>query len=52
MSPTALEAALRDAFAAGKPALIHVPVGEMPSPWDMILLPRVRGPATPRPNLP
>jgi acetolactate synthase-1/2/3 large subunit len=51
-TPEALEAALRDAFAAGKPALIHVPVGEMPSPWDMILLPRVRGPATPRPNMP
>ena len=33
------------------PALVHVPVGEMPSPWDMILLPRVRGPAG-RPPLP
>jgi hypothetical protein len=22
---------------------VHVPVGAMPSPWDMILLPRVRG---------
>jgi acetolactate synthase-1/2/3 large subunit len=51
-TPEALEAALRQAFAAEKPALIHVPVGEMPSPWDMILLPRVRGPASPRPNLP
>jgi acetolactate synthase-1/2/3 large subunit len=51
-TPEALEAALRQAFAAAKPALIHVPVGEMPSPWDMILLPRVRGEASPRPNLP
>ena len=42
-TPAALEAALRDALAARAPALIHVPVGEMPSPWDMILLPRVRG---------
>ncbi len=51
-TPEALEDALRDAFAAGKPALVHVPVGEMPSPWDMILLPRVRGEATLRPNMP
>ncbi len=51
-TPEALEQALRDAFAAGKPALVHVPVGEMPSPWDMILLPRVRGEPSPRPNMP
>jgi acetolactate synthase-1/2/3 large subunit len=42
-TPDALETALRKAFASDAPALIHVPVGEMPSPWDMILLPRVRG---------
>ena len=47
----ALEAALRQAFALNAPALVHVPVGEMPSPWDMILLPRVRGTAG-RPPLP
>ena len=39
----ALERALKDAFAANKPALIHVPMPEVPSAWDMILLPRVRG---------
>ncbi len=39
----ALEAALDEAFALNAPALVHVPVGEMPSPWDLILLPRVRG---------
>jgi acetolactate synthase-1/2/3 large subunit len=50
-SPDALEDALRKAFALNAPALVHVPVGEMPSPWDMILLPRVRGPAG-RPPLP
>ena len=50
-TPDALEAALRQAFAANAPALVHVPVGEMPSPWDMILLPRVRG-AAGRPPLP
>lgn len=38
-----LERALRRAFALGAPALVHVPCGEMPSPWDMILMPRVRG---------
>jgi acetolactate synthase-1/2/3 large subunit len=42
-SPEALERALREAFDRNQPGLIHVPVGEMPSPWDMILLPRVRG---------
>lgn len=42
-TPDALEAALRQAFALNAPALVHVPVGQMPSPWDMILLPRVRG---------
>lgn len=42
-SPDGLEQALRQAFALDGPALVHVPVGEMPSPWDMILLPRVRG---------
>lgn len=40
---TELEAALRRAFALGTPALVHVPVGEMPSVWDLIRLPRVRG---------
>jgi acetolactate synthase-1/2/3 large subunit len=42
-TPDALEACLREAFARAQPALVHVPVGAMPSPWDMILLPRVRG---------
>jgi acetolactate synthase-1/2/3 large subunit len=49
----ALEHALREAFGCNEPGLIHVPVGEMPSPWDMILLPRVRGLADAwRPALP
>lgn len=52
-TPEGLEAALREAFARDAPGLIHVPVGEMPSPWDMILLPRVRGSAEgARPPLP
>ncbi len=50
-TPDGLEDALRKAVALDAPALVHVPVGEMPSPWDMILLPRVRG-AAGRPPLP
>lgn len=43
-----LEHALREALALGAPALVHVPCGEMPSPWDMIHMPRVRGPGSTR----
>ncbi len=42
-SAAELEKTASQALAAGKPALIHVPVGEMPSPWDMIMMPRQRG---------
>jgi acetolactate synthase I/II/III large subunit len=42
-TPEALETTLRQAFALDAPALVHVPLGPMPTPWDMILLPRVRG---------
>ena len=46
-----LEARLREAFALDAPALVHVPVGEMPSIWDLIAMPPVRGrPA--RPGMP
>ena len=37
-----LEAALKKAFAARKPALVHVPCGEMPSPWPMLHMGRAR----------
>ena len=37
-----LEHVVRDALASGRPALVHVPCGDMPSPWDMIMMPRVR----------
>ena len=43
-TPAALEDAVRAAIAARRPALVQVPVGEMPSPWDMILMPRLRDP--------
>lgn len=46
-TPAALERSLREALAANEPALIHVPVGEMPSPWPLIMLPRIRGSAQP-----
>jgi hypothetical protein len=34
---------LRRALDLDAPALIHVPCGPMPSSWDMVFLPRVRG---------
>jgi len=52
-TPAAVERALGEALGARVPALIHVRVGEMPSPWDMLALPRVRGFHDAwRPNLP
>jgi acetolactate synthase-1/2/3 large subunit len=38
-----LEDALHKAFALDAPALVWVPHGDMPSPWDLIMMPRVRG---------
>ena len=43
-SPRQLRTALRRAFARrDSPSLIEVPVGPMPSPWEFILMGRVRG---------
>ncbi len=43
-SPKALRTALKRAFRRrDTPTLIEVPVGPMPSPWNYIMLPRVRG---------
>ncbi len=43
-SPPELSQALRAALARHDgPTLIEVPVGEMPSPWEFILMGRVRG---------
>jgi len=44
--PEALRGALEKALAANEPALIEVPVGDMPFPWPHIDLPRVRGKKT------
>ncbi len=42
-NPDELGAALKAAIAAREPALIEVPVGAMPSPWEFIHMPAVRG---------
>jgi acetolactate synthase I/II/III large subunit len=43
-SPVELRTALQRAFARRDgPTLIEVPVGPMPSPWEFIRMPRVRG---------
>jgi acetolactate synthase-1/2/3 large subunit len=41
--PDELRRALREAFAAREPTLIEVPVGPLPSPWEFIHMPPVRG---------
>ena len=41
--PGELRVALREAFARREPSLIEVPVGSLPSPWEFIHMPRVRG---------
>jgi len=43
-SPQDLRGALRRAFAnRDGPTVIEVPVGAMPSPWEFIFMPRIRG---------
>lgn len=42
-TPDALLQELRKAIANPGPNLIEVPVGEFPSPWKYILMPKVRG---------
>jgi acetolactate synthase-1/2/3 large subunit len=37
-----LEDALHKAFALDAPALVWVPHGDVPSPWDLIMLPNIR----------
>ena len=44
-TPEQLRAVLRQAFAAGGPALIEVPVGELPNIWKLIRRPPSQGPA-------
>jgi acetolactate synthase-1/2/3 large subunit len=47
-TPDELAQALRESFAAREPTLIEVPVGPMPSPWEFILMPPVRGKVNPK----
>jgi acetolactate synthase-1/2/3 large subunit len=43
-NPQELRAALKRAFKRHDgPTLIEVPLGPMPSPWEFIHMPRVRG---------
>jgi acetolactate synthase-1/2/3 large subunit len=41
--PEGLRRALETSLAANEPAIIEVPVGDMPSPWQFIDMPKVRG---------
>lgn len=41
-TPAELQAAIQQGFAAQRPTLIDVPVGEMPAPWSLYFLPRNR----------
>ncbi len=42
-SPAELRLSLRKSFSIDGPVLIEVPVGEFPSPWELLLLPQCRG---------
>jgi acetolactate synthase-1/2/3 large subunit len=42
-APEDLRRTLEKSLAAGEPALIEVPCGDMPSPWQFIDMPKVRG---------
>jgi acetolactate synthase I/II/III large subunit len=42
-SPEALRRTLEQALAKNEPTLIEVPCGDMPSPWQFIDMPKVRG---------
>lgn len=42
-SPDALQDRIEEAFKMDAPVLIEVPVGEMPDPWSVLSLPKVRG---------
>ena len=42
-SPEALRKALEQALARNEPAVIEVPCGDLPDPWQFIDMPKVRG---------
>lgn len=41
-TPAELTKAIEQGFTAGVPTIIEVPVGEMPSPWRTVFMPKVR----------
>jgi acetolactate synthase-1/2/3 large subunit len=41
-TPEELRVAIRRGFEAKGPTIVEVPVGEMPEPWSVIMLPRIR----------
>mgnify|MGYP003694739843 CR=1 FL=1 len=41
-TPSSSRTRLHKAFALNAPALVWVPHGDVPSPWDMIMMPKVR----------
>ncbi len=41
--PNQLRSALRRALIRREPSLIEVPIGPLPSPWEFIHMPRIRG---------
>ena len=42
-TPEELRFCLRSSFKTSEPTVIEVPVGDFPSPWDFILMPKIRG---------
>ena len=42
-TPEELRQRLRESFRGGGPTVIEVPVGDFPSPWEFLMLPKVRG---------
>ena len=42
-TPDALRSAIRRGFDHDGPTIIEIPVGDLPSPWHLIHMPRVRG---------
>ena len=42
-TPEELRERLREAIKSPEPVVIEVPVSELPSPWDFVLMPKLRG---------
>ncbi|MDB3936308.1 thiamine pyrophosphate-dependent enzyme [Granulosicoccus sp.] len=42
-TPAQLRAHLKNVLFDNAPTVIEVPVGDFPSPWEFILMPKVRG---------